>query len=424
MPFISNGVYTSETSDSSLVIDNKLYTFSNEFCINRLYNYEVATLSYSYNYPFYEEPYFVYGNDFYTTGMIGDLSKRNDYNIRFSIYHFDSKTYTDGVIPIPWVSDSSSEDPSNRITFYMVILLEMIEDLKFYALIVRRYMYSSSNYINAMYSCVIDYKNLTATKISDISSQFADWWVTHPSTKNQVILTSYNAYNYVYKLNTNDGSYTEITTIESNHAPAYIGPIGDSDVVSCISGYPYYPSNNYRMVWRYIPDIRSSSYKSIYKTKSNNWISYNRDDIETCDDSAAIIPAHIRSNLPLFLFMDAYTDNPQCTIAKIDKIDVSTDSEDDYMMYITHLGNFTTLVYSGNMVPYTNMNEDCRNFTARSSYIRPPYVVDYSKENTMWGMPISGYINNAYTVWRYPVLGYTWNTPISIMSFTIKEDEL
>ena len=421
MPFISNGVYNNSSGTSYAAkpsVSSEFFTLTADFCNNRLLRYELASDSAE----LVEEPYFVYDNDLYLAGIVGDPSISNTKMLRFTIYHMDSQTYTDGTIDLSWLSSAGYEslgNGSNNFNYWIILPIKHIDGLKFYAFICYTSYYSSSGSRSAYaaYFCIIDYANQTVTQISTIEYRIGNKPKLYPSIQDKLLFSTYDS-NYVnlYELNLRTGGCT--TLISNNVTYSIFSAFGQDGIIGELNGSPYYPSNNYRMIWGYRPDISKSASTSCNLTTSNSWINY-KSTLEVCDDGARIFPIHIRSDYGLFLFMDAYCGGAECAIVRFDKIEPSSD---DNILYITHIANIATMQYlNDDDPPYTNINNDLRNFSASPSNIRPPFVIDYSKPNVMWTMPIASMICIPYSIWSYGKYNKYYN--MHIMATTINVED-
>lgn len=390
MPFISNGVYVTDSTDPNakkLNVNTEYVQLSPEFCNNRLYRYEYAlyeVISASGPYRFTEEPYFVIGSDFYIAGMISDPKKSSsDGLIHFTVYHMDTQTYTDGTIPIPWFTKYSRETvSSNYSDYYIIQPIKYISGLKFYAFIVDYYGNSSAN-INAL--CIIDYENLTSTKIVDIPSTYDTHLKLYPGIQSKLLVSSFyvsgSPSTDLYQINTSTGAYTKITYDDD---AGMITKTINNNTLSALSGYAYYPSNDYRFIWKFAEDIDTYNSTSFDNTKSNNI--YNQGGLEICNSYARLIPQHFRIDSALFIYVDSHY-SPQCNLVSLDEIDTSASSSDDYSITITHLANMAHFEYL-DQKSFMNHDEDLRNFQGTKCDIRPPMVIDYSSPTTVWGMSL------------------------------------
>lgn len=388
MPFISNGIYDIGSSDPNAMspkITKDLITLSAEFCNTRLYRYEYAmsrVYSASGPYLFTEEPYFVIGSDFYIAGMVGDPTlSTTDKTIHFTIYHMDTQTFTDGSIPIPWYSSYSRENKNNSYSDYYIIQpIKHISGLKFYAFIIEYYK-SSNAYANTF--LIVDYENLTATKISDIPSSYQKHHKMYHGIQSKIFIGSWyvggSSTTYLYQLNTSTGAYTQMTY---DSDAAILSQSFNNKTISAVRGYSYYPSNNYRMLWYYAEDIEKNNETEYPKTESNNVNNYSKENIEIVDSHARLIPHHFRRDLPYFMYIDCCANNLQCTISKIDRFDTDNNA-DNNTCHVTHLLNTAQLEYVNNSYFRTY---DVSNFEGYKTQVRPPMVIDYSNTNVVYGL--------------------------------------
>lgn len=376
MSFFSPVIYGGDSKNPNakkLSVNHEFLKLTKEFCnIPAVKACRLATITDTYTEIYFpEEPFFVIGNDLYCAGAIGDSTlTQNERTIQFVIYHMDSQTYTNGTISIPWYDDYCSFEASSRGSYVYIQPIKRISNLKFVALIMSSYYYSSGSSkgrnIEAKASCIVDYTALTATKISIINSSMKNYSNFYTGVQSKVYLTNCGYYlkdsrygtpwyNHLYTFNVNTGAYTEI----ADKGPCCI--YTNASGTECGFGMYSEAESGYNDMVYHITSEGLSSWNTVNQSRS-------------LKDSWSI--HHFRDNLPIFIVPSS---SPASVITYIDSLSRTSVS-------LRHVGSLGISEYIGSY-PF-------KNASGRS-------VVDYSQTNVVWAIPLIGNINKSGTIDEY-----------------------
>lgn len=233
MPFISNGIYsTDDTGDGIFTkyTDMNIMTVDMDttFVTNVLDRYrKLIDDIYASTLRMMPNPFFVKDGILYCTGYYGDIYNSNDTNLYWHTYDINKKTYTTKIIPgvYRWYNKG-----------FLVVPVYRIEDLKFLCAIYHRDYDSGECYIRSFY--IIDYKSNTSTVVlSDITYLSGVSHVCVTPSKMVYLLPRLNMSTLrFFNMNTTNPSITSLS-YNGGMTPIYLRTNNGSDEIVYIDEY-------------------------------------------------------------------------------------------------------------------------------------------------------------------------------------------